>query len=202
MDNKQSFISWEHQVALITNRFVLFDLVKILGIAYLLIVILFFILGLLTGEMDLGWQMAKVFAIVVPGLALGMLLIMLVFYVNRMPIRYTVDSTGVTSEILGRRSRWANRAGFILGILSANPTVAGASLLAKSRETTFYRWRDLYKAAYYPSAQTITLFDSWRSVARLHCTPEQYPEIEAQVRNGLQTGVAEREKANRKQARA
>lgn len=92
MDNKQTFIRWDHHVALITNRFVLFDLLKILSITYLLIVILFFIL--------------------------------------------------------------------------------------------------------------VTLFDSWRSVARLHCTPEQYPEIEAQVRHGLQTGVTEREKANRKQARA
>lgn len=207
MNNKQTScvhcgtIRWEHNVALLTNRFVLFDLFKILGLSYAVIVSLFFILGLLTGETDLGWQMVNVFAVVVPAMAIALMLIMLVFYVNRMPIRYTLDSKGVTSEILGRRSRWANRAGIVAGLLSANPTVAGASLLAKARETTSYRWHELYKAAYYPEAQTITLFNGWRSVARLHCTPAQYPDIANRVRDGLLAGAAERDKTNRKQAR-
>ncbi|WP_287603306.1 hypothetical protein [Thiothrix sp.] len=195
-------LRWEHNVALLTNRFVLFDLFKIMSITYALIVVLFSLLGLLTGEMGLGWQMAQVFAIVVPLIALSLMFIMLVFYVNRMPIRYTLNSKGVTSEILGKRSRWANRAGIVLGLLSANPTVAGASLLAKSRETTFYHWRDLHKATYYPDAHTITLFNGWRSVARLHCTPEQYPEVASAVREYLLTGTTERDKTHKKQARA
>lgn len=195
-------LRWEHNVALLTNRFVLFDLFKIMSITYALIVVLFSLLGLLTGEMGLGWQMAQVFAVVVPLIALSLMFIMLVFYVNRMPVRYTLNSKGVTSEILGKRSRWTNRTGIVLGLLSANPTVAGASLLAKSRETTFYRWRDLHKAAYYPAAHTITLFNGWRSVARLHCTPEQYPEVASAVRKCLLTGTTERDKTNKKQARA
>ena len=194
-------LRWEHNVALLTNRFVLFDLLKIMSITYALIVVLFSLLGLLTGEMGLGWQMAQVFAVVVPLIALSLMFIMLVFYVNRMPIRYNLNSKGVTSEILGKRSRWANWTGIVLGLLSANPTVAGASLLAKSRETTFYHWRDLHKAAYYPAAHTITLFNGWRSVARLHCTPEQYPEVASAVREYLLTGTTERDKTNKKQAR-
>ena len=194
-------LRWEHNVALLTNRFVLFDLLKIMSITYALIVVLFSLLGLFTGEMGLGWQMAQVFAVVVPLVALSLMFIMLVFYVNRMPVRYTLNSKGVTSEILGKRSRWANRTGIMLGLLSANPTVAGASLLAKSRETTFYHWRDLHKAAYYPDAHTITLFNGWRSVARLHCTPEQYPEVAIAVRKCLLTGTTERDKTNKKQAR-
>ena len=194
-------LRWEHNVALLTNRFVLFDLLKIMSITYALIVVLFSLLGLFTGEMGLGWQMAQVFAVVVPLIALSLMFIMLVFYVNRMPVRYTLNSKGVTSEILGKRSRWANRTGIVLGLLSTNPTVAGASLLAKSRETTFYHWRDLHKAAYYPDAHTITLFNGWRSVARLHCTPEQYPEVASAVRECLLTGTTERDKTNKKQAR-
>ncbi|MBU0655197.1 MAG: hypothetical protein KJ914_08685 [Gammaproteobacteria bacterium] len=204
MNNQQPppELRWEHNVALLTNRFILFDLFKIMGITYVLIVVLFSLLGLLSGEMELGWQMAQVFAVVVPAVTLGLMFIMLVFYVNRMPIRYTLNSKGVTSEILGKRSRWANRTGIVLGLLSGNPTVAGASLLAKSRETTFYRWRDLHKAAYYPAAHTITLFNGWRSVARLHCTPEHYPEVASTVRECLLTGAADRDKTNSKPARA
>lgn len=192
---------WEHNVALLTNRFVLFDLFKIMSITYVLIVVLFSLLGLLTGEVGLGWQMAKVFAVVVPAVALSLMFIMLVFYVNRMPMRFTLNSRGVTSEILGKRSRWANRTGIVFGLLSGNPTVAGTSLLAKSRETTFYRWRDLHKAAYYPDANTITLFNGWRSVARLHCTAEQYPEVASAVREYLLIGAAERDKTNSTPAR-
>lgn len=185
-ETRPAQLRWHYAVPLLTNRFILGDLLKLLGLTYVFIVVLFSVLGVFTQEYGLGLEIAQVFIPIILGFAILMLLVMLLYYGNHMPMQFSLSPKGIHSAILGRRSHWANRVGIVLGLMSANPSVAGASLIATARSSSFYSWEELHSATYYPQQATITLRNHWRAVVRLHCDAEQYPAIANYVKTQLQ----------------
>jgi Zn-dependent protease with chaperone function len=102
---------------------------------------------------------------------------MLVFFGNRYRTGFTIDRNGVGWSSMMSRTKWANRAAIVAGILAAKPGVAGAGLLAQSQEEGIVEWEEIRKLKLYPSLCAISVMNSWRVVIRLYCTPENYLAI-------------------------
>jgi len=66
----------------------------------------------------------------------------------------------------------------VLGLFSGKPAVAGAGLLAQSRQSEFLKWSSVRKVIYKPRDRTILLRGSWTENIALFCTQENYPVAE------------------------
>lgn len=185
--------SWTASIALLTNRFVLYDFGKVLGITMIVIAALMFIMLGVSGSHHDFWSdylsVLRVFGLVIAGLAVLFLLVMLLFFGNRFVIRFELSPTGIAWDTRMRRARLANRLAIIAGALGRNPGVAGAGLLAAAQESGFISWSEVRKIRLHPALCTISIMNSWRVVIRLFCTPDNYRAVADTLRRRLPRAV-------------
>lgn len=183
--NKQTGISWEISVPLINNYYVFR---ASLQAGLLIWAVMAGLLGLIfaaTGEFDVLWQMLVFMAAIAFGFWLLMLLVMLVFFGNRMEMRFAVKSGGVTVDVISKRSKAANRLLIVLGILTGKPGAIGAGLIASTQERQTFEWERVYAARYDAQRQAITLRNRWRSLVVLFCLPENYDAVAEEIKGRL-----------------
>jgi len=118
--------------------------------------------------------------------------VVLAGYWNRFPCKFTVSPEGARFEATARQ-RNLNRIVTVIGALAGRPNLAGAGLLAQSQESPMMNWGDVQNISYYPRQHVISLKNSWRTVLRLHCNPENFEEVARICRNGFAASAAQRE---------
>ena len=179
-------IFWEVNTPLLTNQFIMYDLLKVWGFSTLFLGLL--MVGI--AVYDRHWHtlvgMAPVLGAVSAGLLVLLILVMLVFFGNRFPMGFRLGPRGAMVVSLSRRGRWGNRLAVILGALAGKPGVAGAGLLGMAQETVGVSWEEVRRLHIHAPARVISLMDSWHVVMRLYCTPQNY-EV---VLNAVQTWSA------------
>lgn len=174
-------LTWDIACPLLASRFFWLDMLKVWGLTYLFIALLLgSIIGLSEG-LEEALPVVGIMGLVVGGLFILSLLVVLVLFARGYPSRFTVTSQGVRVETISRAALTSNRAAVLMGLLAASATTAGAGLLAMSQEQMSFPWRRIQRVTEYPHLQVITLSNSWRTVARLYCRPEDYATIAAWV---------------------
>ncbi len=189
---------WQVEVPLLTNRFMIYDLGKLVGLTMGLFFIILMVVGIAAdGKIDLPALavLAQVSSWGGLGLLVLMILVMLLFFFNHFPMKFQVSSQGVRVESLSRRGRWGNRLAVVLGALSGRPGVAGAGLLGMAQEIVSLKWTEVHRVKVYPGLRVISLMNSWRVVFRLYCTPDNFAPVMAAVREGLEKGSQTRARA-------
>lgn len=182
-------IEWSYRVPLLTSRFMLWDFLRVTLLSVLSMYVLVGLMGLIV-EGEFIVLPLQVFAIVA-GIMLGLFVLASLLLGNNVPMTFSVRPDGV-SYGMGRRQKGLNRATVILGVLSGNPTTAGAGLLAATREQGGWKWAELREARYFAAPRVISLRNSWRTVLRLHCTPENYEQVRVAVVAGIAHGAEAR----------
>lgn len=114
------------------------------------------------------------------------LLIMLAVFRGEFHVRYTLNNRGVRYEALERAAKVGNRAAVLLGALARNPGVAGAGLLAASRESEEIRWSGAFKAVHKPARHAILFKNSWRTLMWVQCRPDNYESVAEAVTRRMQ----------------
>ena len=170
-------LSWQVNVPLLTDQFIMYDLLKVWGFSTLfmfLIMVAIFIF-------ERNWRGLISMLLPVGLTSLGILflffLVMLVFFGNRFPMGFMLGPQGAMVASLSQRGRWGNRLAVILGALAGKPGVAGAGLLGMSRETVGVTWDEVRRLNIHPKTRVISLMDSWHVVMRLYCTPKNYDQV-------------------------
>jgi hypothetical protein len=161
-------LRFETVIPLVTNPFLWADMLKVLGLVY---VLLFgFMLWILRDEpwdeVVPAWRVVTLCVLAVLAL---LQFVCLVVFRNGFGARFTLDAKGVGYES-GRR---AARVGTWIGILFRSPSVTGASLLAETQSTMLMPWKDVRKVTAFPRRKVITLSNSWRPVLRVYCPDEE-----------------------------
>ena len=177
--------TWETKIALLTNPFILKQMILVIvGTGLFVALLLSFILAL-TG--DYGDIPVILFISLFLTLGLGLLLFLgtLIFFGNQLRIRFTVDGKGVLWETVDKRAKATGRLAILAGILGRSPGTVGAGILAVSREKEFLRWQDLSAATYDNSRRMIILRNSWRPLMLVVCLPENYQEVATFVERHL-----------------
>lgn len=155
-------LTWDFDIPLITDRFMLWEFFKVSGISALLVPILVGLMGFFVeGELVmLPWQV-PVFAFAA---MFVLFLLASLLLGNRHGATFHVDSDGV-GYAARRRERCLNRLAIIVGVLGGSPTATGAGLLAASRETMFIPWEDVRRVKVYRGPRVIVLSQLFREVA-------------------------------------
>lgn len=169
-------ITWRYDIPLLTSRFMLWEFAKVIAISVAVMPIVVGIAGLVAeGELvAVPWRVLALVAAIMFGLfALAALLLG-----NRHGAVFTVSPEGVGYEAAPRERR-LKRLVAVLGTAGGRPSVAGAGLLAMSREADLIPWADIRSIKSYPAPRVIVFKDSWRVLARLYCPPELFESVAA-----------------------
>jgi hypothetical protein len=194
-------LRWEAEVPLLTNPFILYDFLKLLVISFLVMQVL--LVGMTIAieqrlKLETLAAYAKLGGAAVLALGVIMILVMLLFFWNRFPMRFTLWPRGAMVESLSRRGKVGNRLAVILGLLARKPGVAGAGLLGMSQETVSVAWPEVHRVRVHAARRVISLMNSWRVVFRLYCTPENFAPVLAAVEAWAEKGRRSRERADRR----
>jgi len=99
---------------------------------------------------------------------------------------FELSLTGVrnyTEKSQARKNRILNILTIIAGFLGNKPAVAGAAVLAASRNDVTIAWRRIKKVKFYPRSRTILLHAGYLESVALFCNANNYIEVEEFVRN-------------------
>lgn len=185
----ETVTTWTYRVPILNNRFMMWDMVRVVVISALLGYLTIIVMGLLfAGELVL---MPFAFMALISGIVFVAYLLAGVLLGNHINLWFGVGPAGVAWASSKREQR-INRAAAMIGVLGASASTAGTGMLAIATESGALPWADVYRAIEYPDRRVITIRNSWRSVVRLYCTPENWDSVCAVVEEGATRGAAER----------
>lgn len=183
-------IRWKIRVPIFKNTVILKQLGIAIGIPFGLVALIIVLIS--KGSRDALYALGLIAAL----LFLTWLLIM-VAYRGKYDAEFVLDNKGVicrTQAKQSKKNRVINTLTIMLGLLTSKPTVAGAGLLAQSRQEVFILWSRVTKVKYKPQSLTILIHCGWTEQIALFCTQDNYALVERFV---LQR-TGQREEVSRK----
>jgi len=178
MRDMQEAIRWEISVPIFKNTVILKQLGLALGIPFGLVAL---VIVLISGRSrDTLYALGFIAALLI----LTWVLIM-VAYRGKYETEFVLDQKGVlcrTQARQAKKNRVINTLAVIFGLLSGRAAIAGAGMLAQSRQEVFLRWNRVTRVKYKPQSCTILLCGGWTEQIALFCTPENYAWVEDFVR--------------------
>ncbi len=190
--NTKNEIKWDIDVSILTNRFIMKELLKVLGIATFItfsIVFLITLPSILSGNFYSNSSNASdiKYALILIGLLFFFTAVFIfVYYGNKYMLSYRMDSNSVrTISRVEQRSKNSklNFLLIIIGLLARNPTATGAGFLANSRQDQDIKWKKIRKATFYPYSSTITLSAGYGEKSIVFCTKENYDKVSEFIRS-------------------
>ena len=194
VDETQEIV-WDFKIPLLTNPFILLDFAKMLVAIFAVMAVLFMIVGICQSVREFFELLCliPVFAVCIAGFGVILVFVMLVIYGNRFPCRFTVTRKGVGYEVTKTQKK-LNTLVIILGALGGRPGVAGAGFLARAQESDFFAWMDIHRADLFPRRRVVCIRNSWRTLLRIYCTPENYDAVAAIAVDGVKRTADTRRK--------
>ena len=175
---------WRASVPIFRNTVILKQLGIAIGIPFGLVALIITITS--------GRSVYTLYALgLIGALLLATWLFIMVVYGGKYEVEYILDERGVvcrTQAKQGKMNRIINTLTVALGLLSGKPAVAGAGILAQSRQEVFLKWSAVQKVAYKPKSRTILLRGGWTEHIALFCTKENYSMVEQIVMKTLTEG--------------
>lgn len=167
-------MEWQISVPIFSNALILKQLGIAVGIPFGIVAI---IIGVTSGK--------SIYTLYALGLIFAVLLFtwlfILIFYKGKYEAEFVLNEKGVlcrTGPRQAKKNRIVNSLAVLMGLFSGKPAVAGAGLLAQSRQEVFLRWSSVTKVKLRPKSKTIVLRGSWTQSVALFCSKENYPLVE------------------------
>lgn len=191
----QGALYWTAEFPLVTSRFFLRDVSRVLFFTYLIMAVLMLLMTAAAGDSPAETlPLLPYLAVPVLGLGLMMLVIALLVLGNRAGAIYCMDEKGLAmvsrskAQPLNELSQW-------LGILSGEGQLWASGVLAQAQEKTYIKWKSVHNLRDYPSDRIIELSDSFHMAMRVYCPPEIYPEAIRLAQSHLARANAARQAA-------
>lgn len=170
-------LSWQYDIPLVNNRFILWDAFRVIAFSVLMIVALTWFISLLIGDPVL---LPIEFLALIAGIVIALFLfVVLVVFRNRYRARFSLDSKQAIFEGIGwGDSGWDRAMKRLLKVLAffavrGDPTAMGGAVSI--------RWHEVRKVSVNQRARVISLGNEWRVVIRLYCPPEVFNRAAAHV---------------------
>ncbi|MBP1908028.1 hypothetical protein [Methanolobus bombayensis] len=179
-------IKWDIDVSILTNRFILNELLKVLGIATLItaaIVALIMLPSVLSGNVHSTSSNVRdmKYALMLIGILFFFtVLFIFAYYSNKYMLTYNLDSKGVSTITRENQKAKNSKINFLLifaGLLTGNPGAVGTGLLAASHQNQDIKWKKVKKATFYPKSKTIALKAGFAEKGIVFCTPANYESV-------------------------
>jgi len=176
-------MDWHLQVPLLNSPVILRQTAGVFIVSFLLLSLLISAIFIVEDNWSGLLQTLGILGLVHLGLAIGALLVMILFFGNRIAMHFRLDGRGALSEVVEARANRAARLAALMGLASGNFAAAGAGVLAQTGARSFVAWKRVRRLAFDERRHTIYLMDSWHVLGALFCSPENYPEARTWVQN-------------------
>ncbi|HZY40573.1 MAG TPA: hypothetical protein VFF59_01085 [Anaerolineae bacterium] len=170
-------LSWQYDIPLITNRYILWDVARLLALSLFVVVALTWLISMLIGDPVL---LPIEFLALIAGIVVALFLfVALVLFRNRYRARFTLDEKRALFEGVGwGNSGWDRAMKRLLKVLAfftaqSDPTRLGGAVDIK--------WRAVRKVSVNSQARVISLSEAWHVVIRLYCPPDIFDQALAHV---------------------
>jgi hypothetical protein len=180
-ENQIQKVEWVASVPIFRNKIILKQLGLAIGIPFGLVVLFMFF----SSSED-----QRIYAFYGSGLIIATLLLTYIFvqllYGGKYEVGFIVDEKGIisyTQNKQARQNKAVNSITAILGLLTRKPAVAGAAVLAQSRQRVMIKWKSLRKVKYHPKVHTIMVKGGFAENIALFCTKENYIEVEKIIKS-------------------
>lgn len=165
-------MEWTIQISLWRDRVIRTQLGLGIGIPFGILCLVLVFVG--------AWQ-----GLVLVGL-LFVLTFLLVSFIYRggLALHYVIDDKGILCENRADQAKRVRRmAGltFVLGLLTRNPTAAGAGLLGGTRTREFLSWKGIRKVRVVESNHCLLVRAGPMSLISVHCPPELFAQVRSRV---------------------
>lgn len=170
-------LSWEVEVPLLTNPFILSHVGgAILALMALLLVVFGAALGFANGWEGVGQALvlalaAGLFIALISVLTLGL------FLGNRYRLEFRLDDAGIQMVSRSRRAGLAHRLALLSGVLARNPGVAAAGIAGVVTETVFVGWDEVQGLRPHPGKSVVTVRRRLFPDLHVFCDPEAFPLV-------------------------
>jgi hypothetical protein len=175
--NELPLLSWDIAFPLVTNRFFLFDMLKVTSISCLIVFVIISLIFIIQGSMDSLRTFALMIGILFVFFNFLFYLIALIFLNNHCHTSFIITKKGISWKMTDKRAKNANRIVTIIGILARKPGIAGSGMLASAGEEGFISWKEIKKIRYYEKQRVISVKNNWRTVIRLYCTTKNFQKV-------------------------
>ena len=182
-NKKEGAISWDIDVSILSNKHIFKQVFIGVILAMLFTVTIILLIQIFSG--DFTWDflvtLLQIFLFLVVLFMVMIVLGVIIFMGNRYDYNFSLDpDKGIwekPQERQGKKNNLINTLAIFLGILSKNPSVSGAGLIAQSRQKQFVGWKDVNKIEKNPRDKVIKLKRNSRTLMILFCHPENYDEV-------------------------
>lgn len=181
----EGVLRWRVEVALLTNRFVMRDV--LLGCLATVLISSLFLGGIFAWSGGLSaakpaLYMAGLFGafmLLVSFLTLG------VIFGNRWPLEFTLEPDGVVMNNVSEKAHAIHRLSWILAIITGRPLMAGPGLIAQSREVVAIPWDEVRRVKRHPALGVIAIKGGFLDNVRLYCTSANYGAVAQHVETAV-----------------
>lgn len=174
-------LTWHYDIPLITNRYILWDVFRIIALSLAIMVGLVWLFGVVLGD---PVSLPIEFLLLISGIVTALFLfVALVIFGNRYRAGFVLNSKQAVFQGIGwGDNTWARvmkRSLKVLAFFAAqsDPT---------QRSTADIRWREVRKVNVNRATRVISLCDAWHVVIRLYCPPDIFDQALAHVQRHTQ----------------
>ena len=167
MTTESDGLSWEYDIPLLTNRYMLWDFARLFVVTFVLAdVILLVATGFeYESVIPLSGLCACIF--------LALFVLVSVLLGNHVRSKFILDTDGVGSSTSRRMSK-LNTATIVIGALTGSATATGAGLLASVMEQSYFSWWRIKKVTVDRSRRVLSFQNSWRTLQRVYCHEDNF----------------------------
>jgi hypothetical protein len=183
--SRASALSWEIAIPIATNPVVLANVALLFAITGLIVAALLAFVLAMTGSVASIQPALEWTAAATAGLFLVSLVVVMIMFGNRLPLRFRLDAVAAVAEMTDTRLKLAHQVTATLSRLAGRFGLAGAGLIAETSAEQTIAWNSVARAHFHPLLHTISLSNGWRTVLILFCTPQNYAAVAGAVHTGL-----------------
>ena len=176
-------IEWSIDVPIFKHSLILKQLGIAIGIPFGLLFIFFFLIS----NPENRIYSLYAFGIILLLFLLTYLFIMLV-YKGKYSVSFSMDDDGIrctTRADMAKKNRIVNGLTVSLGLLAGKSSIAGAGLLANSKQTVYLKWNQIKNVKYDRNSQSIVLRSHPMESIGVFCTRENYSQVETFIKDKL-----------------
>jgi len=173
---QEKALSWQIEIPLITNRFIILNVVK--G-TILTLLLLFVILGLIFGLTNgAGGLKVAIIACLWVGVFIVAISIFTLAVVlqNKYPLEYIIDDKGITMQSQSGRAKTAHRLALILGLLTGGLGAIAAGAAGIRSERFVCLWKGVKSVRLYPDKKVVAAKQNIIQTMYVFCTDDKYKE--------------------------
>lgn len=181
-------MSWDVNISILKNPLLWFQLFMVALIASSYLMLLMVGINLFEHHWEDIPASLSVGLVVGGSLFLTFSLILFLMYWRGIPTKYILNDSHIEQYTLMRGKKTVGLLG-LFGILSgksAGYTVAGATLLARSREQIAVEWKDATSLEVFPVRHEIQLHNDWRTIMQVVCPEDQFENILQFIRKKIE----------------